>query len=36
MNVKNSEESKDQDVTSKENTDETQPKKGKKDTKNPK
>lgn len=32
-NVKNSEESKDQDVTSKENTDETQPKKGKKDTK---
>ena len=33
MNVKNSEESKDQDVTSKENTDETQPKKGKKDTK---
>ena len=33
MNVKNSEESKDQDVTSKENTDETQPKKDKKDTK---
>ena len=33
MNVKNSEESKDQDVTSKENNDETQPKKGKKDTK---
>ena len=32
-NVKNSEESNDQDVTSKENTDETQPKKGKKDTK---
>ena len=32
-NVKNSEESKDQDVTPKENTDETQPKKGKKDTK---
>ena len=32
-NVKNSEESKDQDVTSKENTDETQPKKGKKVTK---
>ena len=32
-NVKNSEESKDQDVTSKENTDESQPKKGKKDTK---
>ena len=32
-NVKNSEESNDQDVTSKENTDETQPKKGKKDIK---
>ena len=32
-NVKNSEESNDQNVTSKENTDETQPKKGKKDTK---
>ena len=32
-NVKNSEESNDQDVTSKENTDDTQPKKGKKDTK---
>jgi len=32
-NVKNSEESKDHDITSKENTDETQPKKGKKDTK---
>lgn len=32
-NVKNSEESNDQDVTSKENTDESQPKKGKKDTK---
>lgn len=32
-NVKNSEESKDQDITSKENSDESQPKKSKKDTK---